>query len=254
MALLDEVKQNGQRPQEGGRGTPTPRGGGEDDVMAAVDGAMESDEFNELGIGTELASEEEQQKMESIVDSIQSAIHGTGSDRIVELLEKNKEPYQGLGVAGHVLSLAAYMQANKQGLEPDADLFLAENGVVQTTMELLWEVAVSMGKVKNDDDQQFAAALIDAERRIGETILEEGDPEAIASAQKMMLEMETGEPVTEMMADEEAAQMVGPEGEQMPPEGPPQQGPPQQGGGQFAGLDPRQQGGIPPEVMQQGGY
>lgn len=268
MALLDQAK-NQRRPQNGGQqrpqgGTPErppqegkPRGGG-DDVMAAVEGAMASEEFSELGIGTELASEEEQMKLGAIVDSVQQAIHGNSSDRIVQLLEQHKEPYQGLGAAGHVLTIAAYMQANKQGMEPGTDVFLAENGVVQTTMELLWEVAVSMGKVDNNDDEQFAAALLDVQRRIGETILEEDNPQAIRSAQEMLLEMETGEPVTQMMPGDRPEGMAGPDGQPQPEpgtEGPPgpSRGPQRPGGGNpLAGLDPRQQSGMPSQMR--GGF
>lgn len=165
------------------------------DIDKAVDSAMESGALEDLGVGVEMASPEEQKMLDSVMDSMEVAIHGKGSQKVVDILEKAEQPYQGLGRAGHVLLLSSYMKANKQGLEVPPDVYFGENGAIQQTMEMLWEVGMATGKVREDDEDQFNASLFEVERLIGETILNEEDPGPAREAQEFMVELETGEAV-----------------------------------------------------------
>lgn len=166
---------------------------GEDPMMARlVNDAFASNEFNDMGEGVEMASEEEQQMLQAIVDGIEEAIHGPQADQIVELFQSYEQAYEGIAAAAHALCLSAFMQGHEQGVEVPTEVFLAENGAVQVTVELLWEVAEAINMVDPDDEEQAAAAYFDTLRRLGETILELDDPTAVASAQEYLFEMELG--------------------------------------------------------------
>jgi len=238
----NQVRQNNTEPQGagnagagllgiGGQGAATP-GGPPSDVDAAVNEAVESSAFEEMGMGVEMASEEEHQTLKQILDSIELAIHGNGSDRIVNLIDSADEPFEGIAMAAHALTLASYMQANKEGIPVDEGMYLAENGAVEQTVEMLWEVADAMGKVDADDDAQLSAAYLNTMQRIGETLLEEDDTRAVKSAQELLIEMETGEEVSGEAVFEEERQMAqagaqGQGGPPMPPNAPQAPGGPQ---------------------------
>lgn len=202
---------------------------GTDDVDMAVNAAMQSDAASDM-FGMEMASDEEHMMLKSILDSVEMAIHGQHSGKVEEILKNAPSAYEGVASAAHVLSVASYMQANKQGLEPSPDLYFAENGVIQTTTEMVWEVAEAMGIKGVEDDAQFEAALFDTYRRIGETVMEEENPAVVQSAQELMIEMETGESFDSSQVED-----------QMPME---------QGMGNIPAYE-MQQGDMGPEQMQQ---
>lgn len=167
--------------------------GEQSDVDMAVNQAMESDAVSDM-FGMEMASDEEHVMLKEILDSVEMAIHGSNSGKVEEILKNAPSAFEGVASAAHVLTVASYMQANKQGLNPSPDLYFAENGVIQTTTELVWEFAEAMGIEGVEDDAQFEAALFDTYRRIGDTVMEEENPAIHKSAQELMIEMETGEP------------------------------------------------------------
>ena len=224
MALLDDVRNpQNEIPPEGAMP--------EDDL---INSAFESNEFTDAGIGVEMASEEEQMMLESVMDAIEEVIHGKQSQRIVSMIENSNEPYEGIGMATHAIVLAAYMDAKKQGIDIPSDVFLGENGAVQETTEMIWEVANAMNVVDVDDEEQLAASYFNAMRLLGETILEMDDPTAVASAQEFLLELELGHEVnsedylTDDMSMPDGQSQMGPQG--MPPQGMPPQSDPMMGG------------------------
>lgn len=176
------------------------------DIDQAVGMAAESGEMAEMGFGTVAASEEEHQMLKDVLDSIEMTLHGKGSAKIESIIEKAETAYEGVAAAAHVLVLGSYAQAGKQGLEVSDDVYFAENGVIQTTTELVWEVANAMGKVPAEDDGQFEAALFDTFRRIGETVVESDNPELAQSAQEFMLELETGQSIDSLVPQDQTYQ------------------------------------------------
>ena len=218
----------------------------EDEDEALIGQAFESDEFNDVGIGVEIASEEEHMILEAIMDGIEDVMHGAQSDKLVKLMRSAKEPFEGIGMAAHALALSAYMQANKQGIEPEPDIFLAENGVLQETTELLWEMADAINIVNIDDEEQLNATYLNAVRLMGESILEMDNPMPVQSAQEFLLELELGHEVnSEDYMQEEQMMQDG----QMPPEQGMAGGPemmPQNQNVPMAPQAPTQQAPMPP--------
>ena len=176
----------------------------EDDMGGFVEEAFASNEFDDMGFGVEMASEEEQALLQSVMDGIVEVIHGNQSDKVAELIIGSGEPYEGISMAAHAIILAAHMEAHRQGVDIPSDVFLGENGAAQETVELLWEVATSIGVVSPDDEEQLSAAYLNTIRLIGEAMLELDDPSAVASAQEFLLELELGHEVNsaDYMVDE----------------------------------------------------
>lgn len=210
--LSEQMPQDAQMVQEEpmAQGSEMGMGAGMSDVDMAVEDAMMSGEMENMGFGAQMASEEEQARLDAIMDEIEVRVHGELSQNMVEMLESYPEPFQGISHASHSLILGSFAKAGKDGLDPTADLYFAENGVIQQTVEMVFEVAEAMGKVTENDDEVLSAAYMDTLRRVGETMLDSENPEIREGAQEFMLEMELGVPVEpEMYAEPEELAMAG---------------------------------------------
>lgn len=194
-----------------------------DEEMAGfVDDAFASNEFSADQFGVEMASPEEQALHDSLMEGIIDVVHGSQSDKVAELIVNAGEPYEGIGLAGQAILMAAHMEAHRQGVEVPMDVYMGENGVVQETAELLWEVGTAIGVIAEDDEEQFAAGYLNMVRLLGEAILELDDPTAVASAQEFLLELELGHEVNSkdyMPQDESMMAPQDPMMDQMPPMG-----------------------------------
>lgn len=214
------------------------------DVDMAVEDAMMSGGMEDVGFGVEMATEEEHQLLEEIMDNVEDLIHGSNADQIAQLLNSSPQAYQGIAMASHIIAVAAYIKANKDGLEPSPDIFLAENGVIQETVELVFEVAEAMGKVTMESDEELSAAYMDTLRLVGETLLEGENPEVVASAQELLVELELDTPISpEDYSDDAVAQYQTMQQEQMGGMGDQAPMPP---------MAPKQGGGMPPMAPNQG--
>ena len=184
-------------------------GMGMSDVDMAVEDAMMGGAMEEMGMGVEMASEEEHQTLQIIMDEIERQIHGDMSKNIEDILKSSQEPANSISLASHSLIMGSFSAANREGINANADIYLAENGVIQETVELVFEYAESMGKVAEDDEETLAAAYMDTLRRVGETMMGSEDPEIRESAQELLAEMELGMPVepSDYMEEDEMAMM-----------------------------------------------
>lgn len=168
---------------------------GMSDIDMAVNDAMMGGGMDDLGFGVEMASEEEQQKLEIIMDGIEKEMHGKMSDQIVGMIENSPDVATGISLAAHTIVTGSFMAANKQGIAPSADIYLGENGVIQETVELVYEFADAMNRVTGNPDEVLSAAYLDTLRKVGETLLNVEDPAIRESAQELLAELELGMPV-----------------------------------------------------------
>lgn len=168
---------------------------GMSDVDMAVNDAVMGGGMDNMGFGVEMASEEEQEKLEIIMDGIEKEMHGKMSDQIVGMIENSPDVANGISTAAHTIIVGSFMAANKQGIEPGADVYLGENGVIQETVELVYEFAEAMNRVTGNPDEVLSAAYLDTLRKVGETLLNVEDPEIRESAQELLAELELGMPV-----------------------------------------------------------
>lgn len=194
QGLLSEAmpQEEAMAAQQGAMSSPN---GEMSDVDMAMQDALASGDMDEIGFGVVMASEEEQQTLEAIMDDIEDKIHGAGTQDIVGILKNNTDKFHGIAQASHLISMTAFMKANADGLEPSIDVLLAENGVVQQTVEMVFEVAEAIGAVTMEDDEELTMAYMDTMRLVGENLLEMEDPEIVASAQEFMAELELDMPI-----------------------------------------------------------
>lgn len=240
--LSEQLPQDAQAPRE----EPMPEEaaameGEMSDVDMAVEEAMASGGMDETGFGTVMASEEEQAALDQILDEIDGRIHGPASENVTGAIESMPEAYMGISQAAYPLVMGSYQLAAKQGLNPTMDMYVAENGVVQQTVEMVFEVAEAMGKVSVDDDEVLSAAYMDTLRQIGETLLGSDNPEIREGAQELMVELELG---TEIGPEDYA------EPSEMPQEGQPMPQDPQMAQGAPQGVSEAPP--PPPQAPQQG--
>lgn len=183
--------------------------GGMSDVDMAVEDAMMGGAMQDVGMGVEMASEEEHQILQTIMDEIEKNLHGDLSQDIINILKTEQSVQNSIAMASHSLIMGSFSAASRGGLEDAADIYIAENGVIQETVELVFEMAEAMGKVSADDDETLAAAYMNTLRKVGETLLGSDDPEIRESAQELLVEMETGVPVgpSDYMEGDEMAMM-----------------------------------------------
>lgn len=220
--LNEQLPQEEPMPEE-----PMAMGGeGEmSDVDMAVEEAMAGGGMEDPGFGTVMASQEEEMALKQILDEIDIRLHGEASENITGVIESTEEPYQGISKASHSLVLGSYSKAVRDGVDATMDLYIAENGVIQQTVEMVFEFAEAMGKVSKEDDEVLSAAYMDTLRQVGETLLGVENPEIRQGAQELMLELELDAPIdTEGYAEQSEMGMEGqptgpsPEMAQQPPQ------------------------------------
>lgn len=146
---------------------------------------------NPLGVGTEPASEEEQAALDGVMDGIVNALHGNASQQIVQSLKSAPDLVTGVSMIAAPLVQQADMELQGMGQEVPDDIWFAENGAIQQTVELVWEMAEAAGLPGSEDESQLEAAYMQTMSQIGE-YLYENDPDSVLEAQEALMEGELG--------------------------------------------------------------
>lgn len=154
-----------------------------------------TDMSNDLGVGTIEASEEENQKLDVVLTGIESQIHGKHRDKLVTMLRSQPELWRSVSDASVVILEAAEQKLAEQGIDLEPDYFFGENGIIQSTVEMVYELAVAAGAPKANDSNQLDMAYMHVMSQIGEELYETDDA-AVAEAQQAILELELGEGAT----------------------------------------------------------
>lgn len=192
QGLLSDAMPQEPLPPEAGGMVPQ---GGMSDVDMAVEGALAGGEMEDMGFGAEMASPEEEALLQKIMDEIEKAMHGDASQNVSQVLKTIPEKAEAIARTAENLIMGSFSGAARNGLAPNADVYLAENGVVQETVELVFEMAEAMGQVNMNDDETLSAAYFLTLKGIGEIMLGAQDPEIRESAQEYLAELELGVPV-----------------------------------------------------------
>jgi len=147
---------------------------------------------NEVGVGTVQATEEEQQLLSFVMEGIESMLHGEGREDIVAALGSTPELWLNIALVAQSVLEGAYAQFIEQGIDVEPDIFMGENGAVQTTVEMLYEIALASDAPNASDSNQLDLAYMKTVQLIGEELFESDDV-AASEAQQMMIDMEFGE-------------------------------------------------------------
>lgn len=155
---------------------------------------------NPAGVGTEPASEEENQKLEVILTGIERQIHGPHRDKILDMLDSTPELWMNVALSSQTLLEGAHQKLAEQGMDLEPDFWFGENGIIQSTVEMVYELAVAADTVNSNDSNQLDAAYMKTIQMVGEELFETDDA-AAAEAQQMMLDLEFGEGATDLAAE-----------------------------------------------------
>lgn len=156
---------------------------------------------NNLGQGTIPATPEEQQIVDVVNDGIEQQIHGKFRDDLVELLTSTPELWNNVATASTMLLEGAYGKTAEQVVEVPPDAWFGENGIIQTTVEMVFEVANAIGMPGAEDDDQLNAAYMKVMTTIGEELYEEDDV-AVAEAQQLMIDAEFGDGASDILEED----------------------------------------------------
>ena len=156
-----------------------------------------SPQNNPIGAGTIPASEEENQKLEVVLDGIEKQIHGPFRDDIIELLSSQPELWLSVATASQSILEGANQKLAEQDADIEPDMFFGENGIIQSTVEMVFELGVAAGVPNADDSNQLDAAFMKVMQEIGSELHETDDTSAV-EAQELALEMEFGDGVIEL--------------------------------------------------------
>jgi len=163
-------------------------------------------ENNPIGFGTIPATEEENQQLEVVLDAVEKQIHGPFRDDIIDLLSSQSELWISVATASQSLIEGVNQKLTEQGAEVEPDMFFGENGIIQSTVEMVFELGVAAGVPNSGDSNQLDAAFMKVMQEIGDELHETDDTSAV-EAQELALEMEFGDGVIELA--EEGFQLAG---------------------------------------------
>lgn len=187
------------------------------DSLAPEDG-------NAIGFGTVEATPEEQMVVDKVTDGIEQQIHGKYRDDLVQLLSSTPELWMNVASASHMLLEGAYGKLAEQQVNVPPDAWFGENGIIQSTVEMVFEVANAVALPGSEDDDQLNTAYMKTLTLIGEELYEEDDV-AVAEAQQLLLDAELGDGASDMLLEDfEESEMTeqlldetGVEGDIIPP-------------------------------------
>ena len=151
-------------------------------------------------LGTREATEEEQELLNSVMDTIEQVIHGEYRDNIVETIDSTPELWQSTSQLASMIVSRVSHKLDEQQIEHDHSVFFGQNGAIQETVELLWEVADAMGHPAAEDPDQFHGAYLATLEVLGEMMFD--DEESAKEAQDFMLEQEFGVDLIDLSAEE----------------------------------------------------
>lgn len=189
-----------------------------------------SPEENPAGVGTVAASDEENAQLEQVLTVIERQIHGPHRDKLVDMLEATPELWLNVATASHTLLEGAYQKMASQGKELESDYWFGENGIIQSTVEMVYELAVAADTPNSNDSNQLDTAYMKTLQLVGEELFETDDV-AAAEAEQMMVDLEFGEGASDLAAEgfalsDDVDDMLG---EDMPAEAGPEMPPMMQG-------------------------
>lgn len=152
-------------------------------------------------IGAEPATEEEEQMLKTVMDGVEQAIHGEFRSDVIDIINSHPtELWQSTGQLATMIVTRAAHQLDAQEIPYDSSIFFGENGAIQETVEMLWEVADALGHPMAEDEDQFVGAYFATLKNLGEMMFE--DEESAKEAQDFMLEQEFGVDLVELAANE----------------------------------------------------
>lgn len=151
-------------------------------------------------VGETQATEEQQKVLDDVMDTMEEIVHGQYRDHIVNTLDSHPDLWK---TSSHIATSLITRVAHKldeQQKEYDPSIFFGQNGAIQQTVEMLWEMSSAMGHPAAEDDTQMETAYLATLQQIGDMMVD--DEESAKEAQAFILQQEMGEDVVSIAAEE----------------------------------------------------
>lgn len=142
------------------------------------------------GLFEERASEAEQMILDQVMTTVEGFIHGDGRSNIVQMLETDAELHQKVATAAVGLISQAHDQAAASGTPIPPDVLFGQNGVIQNTTELVFEVAEAIGVPGSQNDENLNMAFVSVMMMIGEHEFQKGG-QSTEEAAEFLIDLET---------------------------------------------------------------
>lgn len=109
-----------------------------------------------------------------------------GMASVVQVMNQDsRQLYEIVPDIGAMLIQKAQSDLIADGLEPSAEIYFAEGGLLQQVPVMLFELAEQLGKPGAEDEDQLAAATIGLYKKAGDHVLKGKDQAAIEEAVSM---------------------------------------------------------------------
>lgn len=122
----------------------------------------------------EYASEDEQALLEKFMEKVVQYLHGKRSDQLIQMMSEAPELHMGIAEVAFNTALVIYQKAVEAGEEIHMDMLVAENGIVQQTVELVYELAEAAGLDDTEGEDEIDKAFIIVMQRVGDYAKEQG--------------------------------------------------------------------------------
>lgn len=161
------------------------------DELAVESGSPRDNGFPELA-PSEAASPEEEGFMGAGLDMLMSFMYSEkGMASVAQALQQDDRPlYEKLPEVAMPMLLKVRGDLEEAFDAPvPSSIFFAEGGLMQSAVQMLLEVASSMGLPGADDPDQASGAVINLYKKAGEYMLESNDPESLDEVMRLGSEM-----------------------------------------------------------------
>jgi hypothetical protein len=137
----------------------------------------------------EPASREEEEALSKQVLPALEYIYDTGLPKVITAMKSNPDLYDGISQVAVQVIKKQHADATKNGVPVNPSVYFGENGMMHTVVDALTEVAQQAKLPGAFDQDQYAAALINTFRLVGEHISNSGDEAAMGEAEELLMDM-----------------------------------------------------------------
>jgi hypothetical protein len=162
-------------------------------------GMLQDSEFDDLAtdpvlqplVGEDDASPEEERQLATVVNGASQFIFGDKMSAVIQNLKKGGHDslYEPVSFAVYQILAQQKQELEKRGDKASPAVFFAETGAIPLVTDMVWDLAKQLKLPGADDQNQYAASVINVMKMAGEHTLESGDQAAIDEATKVASNM-----------------------------------------------------------------
>lgn len=130
-------------------------------------------------------SKEQQEELERFLVPALRDIYVDNLESTAQVLEQSQQLYDGVSFVAFETSRKHYEEAKVRGNPPKSNVIFGKNGLLDSTVSAAFEVAQTLGLPGSNDPKQYAAAMANAHRLVGQYIEEINDTQAMKEVEDL---------------------------------------------------------------------